>query len=118
MQGVTSHHSPPFVASILCAASACQPTVSTGKEPAQLPHTPAPAAMPKPQGPELRKYMDKRISVKLNGKREVNGVLRGYDQFMNIVVEAGEEAGSGAAVGTAVIRGNSIIQIECLDKVW
>lgn len=74
--------------------------------------------MPKPQGPELRKYMDKRINVKLNGKRTVAGVLRGYDQFMNIVVESTEEGGTGAQLGIAVIRGNSIIQIECLDRVW
>lgn len=35
----------------------------------------------------LKAYLDKVISVKLNGNRRVEGVLRGYDQLMNIVLE-------------------------------
>ena len=31
--------------------------------------------------------MDKKLSVKLNANRHVTGVLRGFDQFMNIVLE-------------------------------
>jgi small nuclear ribonucleoprotein G len=31
--------------------------------------------------------MDKRISLQLNGNRKVTGVLRGYDPFMNIVLD-------------------------------
>lgn len=27
------------------------------------------------------------VVVRLNGKRQVTGVLRGYDQFMNLVLE-------------------------------
>lgn len=41
----------------------------------------------KVEGPDLQRYMDKRVSVKLNGKRRVTGVLRGYDQFMNLVLD-------------------------------
>jgi hypothetical protein len=29
--------------------------------------------------------MDKHLSIKLNANRRVSGVLRGYDQFMNMV---------------------------------
>lgn len=35
-------------------------------------------AMPQAQ-PELKKYLDKRLFVQLNGSRKVIGVLRGYD---------------------------------------
>ncbi|KAL8875910.1 MAG: hypothetical protein Q9198_005798 [Flavoplaca austrocitrina] len=34
--------------------------------------------MPQAQ-PELKKYLDKRLFVQLNGSRKVLGVLRGYD---------------------------------------
>ena len=35
----------------------------------------------------LANYMGKVVTVKLNGNRVVEGVLRGYDQMMNIVLE-------------------------------
>ena len=31
--------------------------------------------------------MDKRLSIKLNANRTVTGVLRGFDQFMNLVLD-------------------------------
>ncbi len=31
--------------------------------------------------------MDKRLLLTLNGNRKVTGVLRGYDPFMNIVLD-------------------------------
>jgi small nuclear ribonucleoprotein G len=34
--------------------------------------------MPQAQ-PELKRYLDKRLFVQLNGSRKVIGVLRGYD---------------------------------------
>lgn len=39
------------------------------------------------KGPDLKRYMDKNLSLTLNGGRIVKGVLRGYDQFMNLVLE-------------------------------
>lgn len=45
-----------------------------------------------------RTYLDKTVSLKLNKGRKVSGVLRGYDQFMNIVLdEAIEELGPNQA---------------------
>lgn len=35
--------------------------------------------------------MDKRIMTKLNGGRMVEGVLRGFDPFLNLVVDEGIE---------------------------
>lgn len=37
--------------------------------------------------PELKKFLDKRLSIKLNGTRKISGILRGYDQFMNLVLD-------------------------------
>jgi small nuclear ribonucleoprotein G len=43
--------------------------------------------MVKTNTPELKRYLDKRLSLQLNGGRKVIGVLRGFDPFMNIVLE-------------------------------
>ena len=72
------------------------------------------------------RYMDKRLSIQLNGKRNITGVLRGFDQFMNLVLEDTSEvsASSGAVassghrgLGTTVVRGNSVLLIDCIDKL-
>lgn len=82
--------------------------------------------------------MDKKLSLKLNGGRQVVGILRGFDPFMNLVVdETIEECkdGSKNSIGMIVrffpllvysgnnkfvfqvIRGNSIVMLEALDRV-
>ena len=33
------------------------------------------------------RYMDKRLLLQLNGNRKVTGVLRGFDPFMNVVLD-------------------------------
>ncbi|XP_018911212.1 small nuclear ribonucleoprotein G [Bemisia tabaci] len=75
--------------------------------------------MSKAHPPELKKYMDKRLSLKLNGGRRVMGILRGFDPFMNLVVDEGiEEKKDGCqnSIGMVVVRGNSIIMLEALDR--
>jgi small nuclear ribonucleoprotein G len=90
-------------------------------------------------------------AVKLNGNRTVQGVLRGFDQFMNLVLDETVEVVRRAAprpirhfapalatrrggspvrpatqvstseqnkVGMVVIRGNSVVMIEALEKLW
>ncbi|XP_002742321.1 small nuclear ribonucleoprotein G-like [Saccoglossus kowalevskii] len=76
--------------------------------------------MSKAHPPELKKFMDKKLSLKLNGGRQVTGVLRGYDPFMNLVMDESVEEISGGEkhqIGMVVIRGNSIIMLEALDRV-
>eukprot|EP01115_Flamella_aegyptia_P002832 TRINITY_DN14099_c0_g1_i1.p1 TRINITY_DN14099_c0_g1~~TRINITY_DN14099_c0_g1_i1.p1 ORF type:complete len:86 (+),score=18.88 TRINITY_DN14099_c0_g1_i1:29-259(+) len=76
--------------------------------------------MSKAHGPDLKKYMDKNLSIKLNGNRKVSGILRGYDQFMNLVLDNTiEEVGPNERndIGMVVIRGNSVVLIEPLEKV-
>lgn len=69
--------------------------------------------------PDLKRYVEKRVSLKLNANRKVVGVLRGFDQFMNIVLEDAEEVGESEKIkiGMIVIRGSSIQQMECLDII-
>jgi small nuclear ribonucleoprotein G len=38
--------------------------------------------MSKAAAPEIKKYMDKKVELKLNGNRVVSGMLRGFDPFM------------------------------------
>ena len=48
------------------------------------------------------------------------GTLRGYDAFLNVVLEdATSERGEGGSesIGTIVIRGNSIIQFESVERI-
>ncbi|RVE44920.1 hypothetical protein evm_010419 [Chilo suppressalis] len=76
--------------------------------------------MSKAHPPELKKFMDKKLSLKLNAGRAVTGVLRGFDPFMNLVLdESVEETKDGQRnnIGMVVIRGNSIIMLESLDRI-
>ncbi len=59
-------------------------------------------------------------TVKLNGKRHVIGVLRGFDQFMNITLDQTVEVvapGEQREIGMVIIRGNSIELLECLEPL-
>ncbi|KAJ7349500.1 hypothetical protein B0H14DRAFT_2487973 [Mycena olivaceomarginata] len=40
---------------------------------------------------DLSKYVNERIRVKFTGGREVNGILKGYDQLLNLVLDEVEE---------------------------
>lgn len=54
----------------------------------------------------------------LNGNRRVQGVLRGYDQFMNVVLDDCVELlsdGDKRAIGMSVIRGNSILTMQTVS---
>ncbi|KAG4090825.1 like-Sm ribonucleoprotein [Neocallimastix lanati (nom. inval.)] len=76
--------------------------------------------MAKAATPELKKYLDKRIFIQLNGNRKITGVLRGFDPFMNLVVDETMEIVSATeknSIGTVVLRGNSVILVESLEKI-
>ncbi|CAM9504575.1 unnamed protein product [Laminaria digitata] len=46
------------------------------------------------------------------------GVLRGYDPFMNLVLdETTDPASSDKKMGMVIIRGNSVVQFEILDPL-
>ncbi|KAK9789586.1 hypothetical protein WJX73_010480 [Symbiochloris irregularis] len=73
--------------------------------------------MPKSQPPELKKFMDKKLTLVLNRNRQVTGVLRGFDQFMNIVLDGTVDVKAKSDIGMVVIRGNSIVTIEALEHI-
>ncbi|KAK4125114.1 U6 snRNA-associated Sm-like protein LSm7 [Parathielavia appendiculata] len=71
---------------------------------------------------DLKKYMDKRITVKFNGGREATGVLKGYDALMNLVLDEVEELlrddeGNEMTrpLGLVVVRGTLLVVISPVD---
>ncbi|PNY28277.1 Small nuclear ribonucleoprotein G [Tolypocladium capitatum] len=73
-----------------------------------------------PPKPELNNYLDKRLHIQLNGSRHVEGTLRGYDVFLNIVLDDAVETkdgGSRIPIGMVVIRGNSVVMLEAMDRI-
>ena len=77
--------------------------------------------------PELKNYLDKRLEIRLNGNRVLKGRLRGYHQFMNLILEECIEIVKkeknnkiemeNNEIGSVMIRGNSVILWECIDKI-
>ena len=71
--------------------------------------------------------MDLRVDLRMNGDRRIAGIMKGYDQYMNIVLDEAIEiakptSGKDAAdqnrnLGMIVIRGASVQFWENLDKV-
>ncbi|KAA3463979.1 putative small nuclear ribonucleoprotein G isoform X1 [Gossypium australe] len=57
--------------------------------------------------------------LKLNANRMVVGTLRGFDQFMNLVVDNTVEVNGNEKndIGMVVIRGNSVVTVEALEPV-
>jgi small nuclear ribonucleoprotein G len=65
--------------------------------------------------PDLKKYLEKRILVNMNGSRKVMGILRGYDVYLNVVLDDALEekpGGEKVRIGMVVIRGNAVVLIE------
>ena len=95
--------------------------------------------MSKAHPPELKKYMDKKVRIKtllgnqivsfaspfqihlkINGGRAVEGILRGFDPFMNLVLDEALEftkAGDRNYIGMVVLRGNSVVMLEAKDRL-
>ena len=64
--------------------------------------------------------MDKKLSLKLNGGRHVQGMLQGLDPLMNLRIDECVEVatrGQQHNVGMVVIRGNSIVILAALEGV-
>ena len=58
--------------------------------------------------------------LQLNSNRKISGTLRGYDAFMNLVLDDAIEEVSPQIrpeIGMVVVRGNSIQMVELLDKL-
>lgn len=70
---------------------------------------------PKPCIIELSKFVDKEIRVKFQGGREAKGKLKGYDQFLNLVlddtVEYSQRDDTSRNLGLTVCRGPAVTVI-------
>ncbi|XP_065063936.1 U6 snRNA-associated Sm-like protein LSm7 [Rhopilema esculentum] len=75
---------------------------------------------------DLSKYMDKSVRVKFSGGREVSGVLKGFDQLLNLVLDNTTEYVRDAddsyklsdetrKLGLTVCRGTAVVLICPLD---
>ena len=77
-------------------------------------------ALPK-QGyaPDLNKYVARKLRLKLNGGREVEGIVIGVDVFMNVALDKTYEiiGNERKILYKTVVRGNSILMWELLEKV-
>ena len=76
--------------------------------------------MSKAHPPELKKFMDKKVHLRINGGRNVDGTLCGFDPFMNLVLDNAIEhtkQGQRNQIGMVVIRGNSVVMIEAKDRI-
>ena len=72
--------------------------------------------------------MDLRVDLRMNGDRRIAGIMKGYDQYMNIVLDEAIEItsdkktavinkDSNRSLGMIVIRGASVQFWENIDKV-
>lgn len=52
----------------------------------------------------------------LNKGRKVEGTLRGFDVYMNVVLDDTHQLLDNAPIGMVVIRGNAIETIEALER--
>jgi len=69
---------------------------------------------------DLSKYVDERIRVKFTGGREVTGILKGYDQLLNLVLDDVTEElqlpePHMRSLGLTVLRGPTITVLNPVD---
>jgi small nuclear ribonucleoprotein G len=65
------------------------------------------------------RYMDKKLKLKLNGNRGVIGILRGFDQFLNLVLDecVNDSTAEKTPLGMVVVRGASVLSMEALEHI-
>jgi len=62
----------------------------------------------------LRSSLEKQVLVKLKGGREVRGILKSFDQHLNLVLEGAEESREGRTrkLGIVLVRGDNVVFIS------
>nr|VWO95857.1 Lon protease (EC (ATP-dependent protease La) [Ganoderma boninense] len=61
---------------------------------------------------DLAKYVNERIRVKFTGGREVTGVLKGYDQLLNLVLDEVQENLQGVPEGQPTVRNLGLVVLR------
>ncbi len=61
----------------------------------------------------LEKSLNKRVSLVLKDNRMLEGILVGFDDYMNMVLEDTEETMGDQVrrIGTVILRGNNVVTI-------
>ncbi len=62
----------------------------------------------------LEDSIDQRMTLLLKDGRTLEGVLKGFDQYMNLVLDEAEEQrreGSTRRLGRVVLRGNNLVSL-------
>jgi small nuclear ribonucleoprotein len=61
----------------------------------------------------LEENLNKHVALLLKDNRVLDGVLTGYDDYMNMVLDDVEEAGeeSTKKLGTVIVRGSNVVRI-------
>ncbi|MGC8565431.1 MAG: LSM domain-containing protein [Thermoplasmata archaeon] len=61
----------------------------------------------------IDEFMNKRISMLMKDSRILEGVLIGYDEYMNLIINDTEERMNESVrkLGVVIVRGNNILRI-------
>lgn len=61
----------------------------------------------------LEENVNKKVVLLLKDNRSLEGILSGYDEHMNMVLEEVEESSTDSKrrLGTVVVRGSNIVRI-------
>ena len=63
----------------------------------------------------LDESINKKVLIKLKGGKTITGMLQGFDQHMNLLLDQSEEVpseGDSISLGSIVVRGDNVIMIS------
>lgn len=63
----------------------------------------------------LDESINKNVLIKLKGGKTITGLLQGFDQHMNLLLDRSEEIpseGESKSLGSIVVRGDNVVMIS------
>ena len=63
----------------------------------------------------LDESINKKVLIKLKGGKTITGMLQGFDQHMNLLLDQSEEIpseGDAKSLGSIVVRGDNVVMIS------
>ncbi len=66
----------------------------------------------------LREHLDGNVMVRLKGGKVITGILKSFDQHLNLILAAAEEVDGQETrpLGTILIRGDNVVLISPAPK--